>query len=224
MSQTTDQSLVERLRTGDTDALETLMARYAPRVYRLAHGITRSEGDAEEVVQDVFLSVFRKIHSFEGRSGFGTWIYRVTANAALIKRRGKRGQVEVSIEDWLPTFQEDGHREGDRATLLRDWSDSPEAEAITRETQAFVRRAIGELPDPYQVVVLLRDMEGLPNEEIAEILGETVAAVKSRLHRARMALRERLTQFFADPFAPVSLDPSSPEPGGCAGRSAPPPE
>jgi RNA polymerase sigma-70 factor (ECF subfamily) len=209
MSQSTDHSLVERLRTGDTDALEALMGRYAPRVYRLAHGITRSEPDAEEVVQDVFLSVFRKIESFEGRSGFGTWIYRVTANAALIKRRGKRAQVEVYLEDWLPTFQEDGHREGDRTMLLCDWSESPETEVLTRETQALVRRAIGELPDPYQVVVLLRDMEGLPNEEIAEILGETVASVKSRLHRARMALRERLTQLLAGPASAVTVRPSA---------------
>ena len=189
-----DGALVERLREGDAVALEALMSRYAARVFRLAHGITHSEADAEEVVQDVFLTVFRKIDSFEGRSSLGTWVYRVAANAALVKRRGKRAQVEVSLEDWLPTFKEDGHREGDRAMLLADWSNTPEERFLTRETQALVRGAIAGLPDPYQVVLLLRDMEGCSNDEIAEALGETVASVKSRLHRARMALRERLTR------------------------------
>ena len=209
MSDATELALVARLRDGDVEALEALMTRYASRVYRLAFGITRNDADAEEVVQDVFWSVFRKIGSFEGRSGFGTWIYRVTANAALIKRRGKRAQIEVYLEDWLPTFKEDGHREGDRALLLADWSDSPEAELASRETQALVRRAIAALPGPYQVVVLLRDMEGLPNEEIAEIVGETVASVKSRLHRARMALREQLTRLLARPAATTAPIPSA---------------
>jgi len=209
MSDATELALVARLRDGDVEALEAVMTRYAPRVYRLAFGITRNDADAEEVVQDVFWSVFRKIGSFEGRSGFGTWIYRVTANAALIKRRGKRAQIEVYLEDWLPTFKEDGHREGDRALLLADWSDSPEAELTSRETQALVRRAIAALPGPYQVVVLLRDMEGLPNEEIAEIVGETVASVKSRLHRARMALREQLTRLLARPAATAAPIPSA---------------
>jgi len=209
MSDATELALVARLRDGDVEALEALMTRYASRVYRLAFGITRNDADAEEVVQDVFWSVFRKIGSFEGRSGFGTWIYRVTANAALIKRRGKRAQIEVYLEDWLPTFKEDGHREGDRALLLADWSDSPEAELTSHETQALVRRAIAALPGPYQVVVLLRDMEGLPNEEIAEIVGETVASVKSRLHRARMALREQLTRLLARPAATTAPIPSA---------------
>ena len=192
-----DTVLVERLRQGDAAALEALMSRYAARVFRLAHGITHSEADAEEVVQDVFVTVFRKIDSFEGRSSLGTWVYRVAANAALVKRRGKRAQVEVSLEDWLPTFKEDGHREGDRAMLLADWSNTPEEEFLTRETQALVRGAIGSLPEAYQVVLLLRDMEGCSSEEIAEVLGETIASVKSRLHRARMALRERLTRSLA---------------------------
>src|SRR5262245_49319548 len=107
--------LVERLKDGDAEALETLMARYQARIYRVAFGITRREADAEEVVQDVFLSLFRKVDSFEGRASLGTWLYRVAMNAALIKRRGKRHEVEVFLEDCLPTFKDDGHREGDRS-------------------------------------------------------------------------------------------------------------
>src|SRR5262245_23720259 len=190
-------SLIDRLRGGDTMALEEVMERFAPRVHRLAFGITHNEADAEEVVQDVFLRLFRKIDSFEGRSALGTWIYRIAVNTALIKRRGKRAALEVLLEDHLPTFQKDGHREGDRAMLLADWSETPEAELLSSETRETVRRAIASLPDHYRVVLLLRDMEELSNEETAEILEDTVTSVKSRLHRARMALREQLTRSFA---------------------------
>ena len=110
----TEVMLIERLRAQDASVLEILMERYSPRIYRVAFGITRSHGDAEEVVQDVFLTLFRKIDSFEGRAALGTWLYRVAANASLIKRRGKRAEVEVHLEDYLPTFKADGHREGDR--------------------------------------------------------------------------------------------------------------
>ena len=170
------------------------MERYASRVYRLAHGITRNAADAEEVAQDVFLNLFRKIGTFEGRAALGSWIYRVTANAALIKRRGKRFEVEVPLEDHLPTFKEDGHRDGDRAYVLADWSQSPEEELLSRETRGLLNRALDELPDHYRAVLVLVDVEGLSNEEAAAALEESVASVKSRLHRARMTLRERVTR------------------------------
>jgi RNA polymerase sigma-70 factor (ECF subfamily) len=189
-----EDRLIERLRQGDTQALEAVMTRYSGRVYRLAFGITRNDADAEEIVQDVFLTLFRKIDTFEGRSALGTWIYRVTANAALIKRRGKRVELEVLLEDYLPRFLEDGHREGDRAFLCADWSQRPDEVAQGAETRAILTQALERLPDTYRAVVLLRDLEGLSNEEAAEMLGETVASVKSRLHRARMALREQLTR------------------------------
>jgi RNA polymerase sigma-70 factor, ECF subfamily len=189
-----EDRLIERLRQGDTQALEALMTRYSGRVYRLAFGITRNDTDAEEIVQDVFLTLFRKIDTFERRSALGTWIYRVTANAALIKRRGKRVELEVLLEDYLPRFLEDGHREGDRAFLCADWSQRSDEVAQGVETRAILTQALERLPDTYRAVVLLRDLEGLSNEEAAEVLAETVASVKSRLHRARMALREQLTR------------------------------
>jgi RNA polymerase sigma-70 factor (ECF subfamily) len=197
-------SLIDRLRGGDTVALEEVMEQFAPRVHRLAYGITRNEADAEEVVQDVFLRLFRKIDTFEGRSALGTWIYRIAVNTALIKRRGKRATLEVLLEDHLPTFKEDGHREGDRAMLLADWSDTPEEELLSSEAREAVRRMITALPDHYRVVLLLRDMEELSNEETAEILEDSVASVKSRLHRAWMALREQLTRSFARGAAPAT--------------------
>ena len=189
-----EAALVERLRDGDPAALALLMDRYASRVYRLAYGITRNEADAEEVVQDVFLTLARKIHSFEGRAALGSWIYRVTTNAALIKRRGKRAEVEVPLEDYVPKFLPDGHRAGDRALLLCDWSNTTEEELLSREVGTVLRQAIDGLPDHYRAVLVLRDVEGLSNEKAAEALGESVASVKSRLHRARMALREQVSE------------------------------
>ena len=197
MAAETETALVERLRGGDATALEAFMERYGSRVYRLAHGITRNEADAEEVVQDVFLSLFRKIDTFEGRAALGTWLYRVAANAALIKRRGKRFELEVPLEELLPTFLDDGHREGDRAWVLADWSNTPEEKLLSRETRAVLNRAIDALPDHYRAVLILRDVEGLSNEEIAEALEESVPTVKSRLHRARIALREQVTRSLA---------------------------
>jgi len=194
MGSETDVALIDRVRGGDAAALEGLMERFAPRVHRLAYGILRNEADTEEVVQDVFLSLFRNIEGFEGRSALGTWIYRITVNAALIKRRGKRVELEVFLEDHLPTFREDGHREGDRAMLLADWSETPEDELLSNETRRAVRNMIAALPEHYRIVLVLRDMEGLSNEETAEILEDSVSSVKSRLHRARMALREQVTR------------------------------
>jgi RNA polymerase sigma-70 factor, ECF subfamily len=192
-----DLALVARLQAGDTGGLERLMERHAARVYRLVHGITRNVADAEEVVQDVFLTVVRKIGDFEGRAALGTWIYRIAANAALNKRRGKRAEVELPWDDVLPTYTEDGHRAGDRAFVLADWSQAPDEELLSGERRAAVSRSLGALPDHYRAVLVLRDVEGVSSEEAADILGESVASVKSRLHRARMALREQLTRAFA---------------------------
>jgi RNA polymerase sigma-70 factor (ECF subfamily) len=189
-----ETTLIQRLRARDTSALETLMEQHAGRLYRVAFGITRDRSDADEVVQDVFLTLFNKVDSFEGRAALGSWLYRVTTNAALIKCRGKRARVEVKLEDCLPTFLADGHRAGERSFLLADWSQDPEADLVSKETRAVLDRAIRALPEHYRAVLILRDVEELSNEEIAEITGESVASVKSRLHRARMALRELLTR------------------------------
>jgi RNA polymerase sigma factor (sigma-70 family) len=190
----TDLMLVERLQSGDTTALGGLIDRHGSRIYRLALQITRNEADAEEVVQDVFLAVVRKIHTFEGRAALGSWLYRVATNTALLKIRSRRADREIPLESQLPSFLPDGHRAGDPAYLNADWSQTPEAEILSRETRDILQRAIDGLPDTYRAVLVLRDIEGLSNEEVAEEVGETVPAVKSRLHRARMSLREELTR------------------------------
>lgn len=190
----TDRALIERLRAQDETALEMLMERYTSRLYRVAFGITRSQSEAEEVVQDAFLTLFRRIGTFEGRAALGTWLYRVVANAALIKRRGKRAELEVSLEDYLPTFLADGHRAGDRTWLLADWSQTPEAALLSGEAREVLEDGLSLLPEHYRALLVLRDVEELSNEEAADILGESVSSIKSRLHRARMALREILTR------------------------------
>jgi len=194
VSEPSDLSLIQALQRGDAAALERLMERHAARAYRVAFGITRNSADAEEVVQDAFLALYQKADAFEGRAALSTWLYRVVTNAALMKRRGRRHEVEVSLEAQLPRFGEDGSRAGDMSVLTADWSQNPEADLLSRETREMLSRAIDALPDAYQTVLVLRDVEGLSNEEVAEIVGESVAAVKSRLHRARMALREALTR------------------------------
>ncbi|MGE5851422.1 MAG: RNA polymerase sigma factor [Candidatus Methylomirabilota bacterium] len=188
-----ESELVQRLRSGDQSALETLMERYASRVYRLAFGITRNASDAEEVVQDVFLTLFRKVHTFDGRSALGTWIYRISMNTALMKRRRQRTDRQVPLESQLPTFRPDGRREGDPAYLRADWSQTPESELLSQETREILHRGIDSLPALYRAVLVLRDIEGLSNQEVAKVVGASVPAVKSRLHRARLMVRERLT-------------------------------
>ena len=188
----TDLALVERLRAQDDSALEALMERYSSRLYRVAFGITRSHAEAEEVVQDTFLTLFRKIDTFEGRAALGTWLYRIAANAALIKRRGKRFELEVRLEDCLPTFLADGHREGDRTWLLADWSQTPEDELLSGEAREILEQALDRLPEHYRALLVLRDVEELSNEEVAGVLGESVSSVKSRLHRIRVKTRNAL--------------------------------
>ena len=206
MTGTTEAELIDRLRRRDTNALEILMQRHAARVYRVALGVTRNEADAEEVVQDVFLSLFEKIGAFEERAALGTWLYRVATNRALLRRRGKRLELEVSLEDQLPTFKDDGHRAGERSFLLADWSASAEDGMLSGETHALVRQAIDLLPPHYRTVVVLRDIEELSNEEAALIMNEPVSSVKSRLHRARMALREQITLLMTAAQVPLRAD------------------
>jgi RNA polymerase sigma-70 factor (ECF subfamily) len=189
-----DLALLARAAAGYGDALEALMTRFSSRAYRLAYGITRNSADAEEVVQDVFLQIVQKGAGFEGRAALGSWIYRITTNLSLNKRRGKRREVETSLDELLPTFAPDGHRAGDRAFLAADWSETPERELLSGEARRLLEEAIDRLPDHYRAVLVLKDVEELSNEEVAQVVGDTVPAVKTRLHRARMALREHLTR------------------------------
>lgn len=189
LSQLDDVALVERLKMRDRQALEELVRRHGAKIYGVALQITRDEHEAQEVVQDALVNVWNKIEFFEGRSALTSWLYRVTANAALMRlRRNKKFEQNISLdatrdEDELPVIS------------LPDVKSEPH-QALTRaELGERMRAAIDALAEPYRTTVLLADVEEMSMEEIAEAMGVTVAAVKSRLHRARLALRKALLPY-----------------------------
>jgi RNA polymerase sigma-70 factor (ECF subfamily) len=182
------QKLVELVRAGEEAAFEALLKRYQDKIYRLALSVTKSREDAEEVLQDVFLSVYRKIASFDGRSALSTWLYRICINRALMKLRG-RAPAHESIDQYLPQFAGGRH-----VQMIADWTEGAEDGLLRKERAQIVRQAIETLPPEYRVVLVLRDLEGLSNLEVAEVLETSVPAVKARLHRARLALRGRLEE------------------------------
>jgi RNA polymerase sigma-70 factor (ECF subfamily) len=189
-----DAALVESLRRRDPGAAEALVATYGDRVYRLAIRITGNEQDAEEVMQDAFWTATRKIDTFKGESAFGSWLYRVTANAAYQKLRGRHGRrQEVPWDDAAPMQDGDGHQGG----LSGDWSAKIEEPALQAELRAVLAAAIDDLPGDYRTAFLLHDVEGLSNPEIAEALSISLPAVKSRVHRSRLFLRRRLADYLA---------------------------
>jgi RNA polymerase sigma-70 factor, ECF subfamily len=188
-----DRELVEALRRGLPAAAERLVATYGSRAYRLAIAITRNGADAEEVVQDAFCSVIRSIETFRSESAFGSWLYRIVANAAYQKLRGRSARpVTISLDEVLPAFHENG-----RARPLADWSASLDDHTRRTELRLVLAAAIGELPADYRATFVLRDVEGLATAEVAETLGLTIPNVKSRLHRARLFLRQRLATHLA---------------------------
>ena len=187
-----DSQLVEALRLRASTAAESLVAAYGDRVHRLAIRITGSGPDADEAVQDAFWSVVRKIDAFRGDSSFGSWIYRITANAAYQKLRGRaRRRHEISLDEVIPPFPEDGRHAGP----ISDWSASIHDPAVQAELRAALASAIGELPVQYRAVSVLHDVEGLSMAEVAGSVGLTEAAVRSRVRRARLFMRKRLAIF-----------------------------
>src|SRR5438309_11406133 len=180
-----DAALVEQIRRGEAGAVEGLVGAYGDRVYRLAIRITGNASDAEEVVQDALWTASRKIDTFRGTAAFGSWVYRITANAAYQKLRGRRSRRhEVSWEDLAPTFDE----QGQHAEVAVDWSRRLKDPAIEGELKAVLGGAIDELPADYRTAFLLHDVEGLSNPEIAQTLRVKLGTVKSRVHRARLFL------------------------------------
>jgi RNA polymerase sigma-70 factor (ECF subfamily) len=192
-----DADLVEALRREETGAAEALVDRYADRVYRLAVRITGSNEDAEEVTQDALWTVVRKIHSFKGDSAFGSWVYRITANAAYMKLRARKAKGrEIALDDVVPSLDGDGaHFEP-----MDDWSRRVDERALQGELREVLESAIAELPPDYRTALVLHDIEGLSNPDIAEALEISLPAVKSRVHRSRLFLRKRLTEYL-DPVA-----------------------
>jgi RNA polymerase sigma-70 factor (ECF subfamily) len=188
-----DLALVERLRGGDESAFEALMERYEGKVYRLAAGMMKNREDALDAVQDAFLSVFRKIDTFKGESAFSTWLYRIALNAVYMRLRSRsRHDRTESLETHEEIFDPiTGHIRA----AIPDWSERADDAVLRKELGGVIREAVASMPDDYRAIFTLRDVEDLSNQQVAEILGLTVAATKTRLHRARLFLRERLSRY-----------------------------
>jgi len=187
-----DAALVEQMRRGEAGAVEGLVAAYGDRVYRLAIRITGNASDAEEVVQDALWAASRKIDTFRGTAAFGSWVYRITANTAYQKLRGKRSKrSEVSWQDLAPSFDD----KGQRMEVTVDRSKGPKDPAVEGELRSVLCGAIDELPVNFRTPFLLHDVEGLSNPEIAETLHLKLGTVKSRVHRARLFLQRRVADY-----------------------------
>jgi RNA polymerase sigma-70 factor (ECF subfamily) len=187
-----DDELVKSSQGGETRAFDELVRRYRDRVYRLSYKILRHEDDAAEALQDAFLSAFRGIKNFKSESTFSTWLYRIATNASLMKYRKRRDGM-VSLDQSQSRDNESGE-----ALQLPDWSTQPLEELLDSELDTVLREGVDLLPEDDREVFVKRDIVGLSNQEVADELGLTVAAVKSRLHRARMKLRDRLNRYFSD--------------------------
>ena len=183
-----EPTLLERLRAGEEQAYEELVRSYGGRLLAVARRFLPVEEDARDAVQDAFLSAFRGVHRFEGNAQLSTWLHRIVVNASLMKLRTRRRHPELSIEDLLPGYLEDGHFERPASPWRTEDLDPAERD----ELRELVLRSIHSLPEGHRNVLLLRDIEDFDTEEAAELLQISPGAVKTRLHRARQALRELL--------------------------------
>jgi RNA polymerase sigma-70 factor (ECF subfamily) len=181
--------LVQRVKQGDQQAFETLYRRHVSMVYRHALRIVGNAEEAEEIVQEVFLTLYEKAKTFRGESAFSTWFYRLTVNRALMKLRRRKRSKEIALDDYMPRYQEDGHH---LVQPVVDWSQDPGGRLDSAELQRACREALDQLPPVDKAVVVLSDLDGLANREIGKTLGLSVPAVKARLHRARLFLRGKL--------------------------------
>lgn len=185
-----ESALVERARAGDAGAFTELVKRYERKVYRLARQITQSDEDAEDVLQEAFLKAYSHLDSFQGQSKFYTWIVRIAVNEALMKLRKRRSDRTVPLDEPVETDEDQIVRE------IAVWDEDPEQKYSQEELREILNQAIGSLKEDFRTVFLLRDVEELSTEETAEALKISIPAVKSRLLRARLQLREKLTRFF----------------------------
>ncbi len=190
-----DPELVKLAQQGDNRAFDELVKRYENKVYRLTFKILRHEDDAGEAMQDAFMSAYRGLKNFKSDSTFSTWLYRVATNAALMKYR-KRRDGHISLEQ-SQSYDEDADR-----LEIPDWSALPDEDLLTGELDDILAEGLSRLPDELREVFVMRDIEELSNSDVAERLQLTVPAVKSRLHRARLQLRDRLNRYFQDRMKP----------------------
>jgi RNA polymerase sigma-70 factor, ECF subfamily len=190
-----DRALLNRAQAGDISAFEELVGRHQDRVYGLALRMTRSEPDAAEIAQDTFLSAYQHLPEFRGEAAFGSWVHRIAANNALMRLRHQRVLEVVTEDPAEPEFTERGSLAEYPET---DWSRRADDKILDDELGRAIREATDSLAEGYREVFLLKDVEGMSYEEISEMLGISVPAVKSRLHRARLALRQAIDDFYKE--------------------------
>jgi RNA polymerase sigma-70 factor, ECF subfamily len=186
----TEMALVHAAKAGDLNAFEQLVKRYDRNVFRIAQHITQNREDAEDVVQDAFLKAFKNLKNFQENSKFYTWLVRIAVNEALMKLRRRKTSKTVSMDEDVETDEGSVPRE------FADWAPNPEQQFNQAELNDILTRTIQGLPSGFRTVFVLRDVEGMSTEETAEMLGLSVPAVKSRLLRARLQLRDRLSKYF----------------------------
>lgn len=192
-----DEELVARARARDVPAFEELVGRHEEKVYRLAMRFVRDDMDASEILQETFLSAWRNLDRFEGRAQFASWLHRVAVNAALMLLRSRRRHPEIAVEDVTPEML--GEAAAQAGPVLgsgTDWSKQPDERFQSEELRRYLQNAVDALPQSQRSVFLLRDVEGLSTEETAELMSLTIPTVKTRLHRARLALRQAITEYF----------------------------
>lgn len=190
-----DARLLARLRAKEPAAFDELLAMATGPMLAVARRMLPVEQDAQDAVQSAFLNMVRSLDSFDGRSLLTTWLHRITVNACLMILRTRRRRPETRISDLLPTFETDGHQ----SLPAAPWNPDEPSGIEREELLATVRECIDQLPDHYRVVLMLRDIEGLDTEQTADALGMTTHAVKTRLHRARQALRSLLDPLLRNP-------------------------
>ena len=185
-----ESSLVALSRQGDTGAFGELVRRYEGNIFRLAQHVTQNREDAEDVLQETFMKAYEHLDQFQGNSKFYTWIVRIAVNQALMKLRRRKTDKSVSLDETIDTWEDTMVRE------IAAWDEDPERRYTREELGGILDTAVQSLEPPYRSVFTLRDIDELSTEETAEALGLSVPAVKSRLLRARLQLREKLTRYF----------------------------
>lgn len=185
-----EQALVDRARAGDAMAFSALVDKYERKIFRLAKHITQNDEDAEDVLQESFMKAYSNLDTFQGQSKFYTWLVRISVNEALMKLRKRKSDRTVSLDEPHETEEDTVTRE------IAVWEDDPEQKYSREELRGILDKAVDSLKPGFRTVFVLRDIEELSTEETAEALGISIPAVKSRLLRARLQLRERLTRLF----------------------------
>jgi RNA polymerase sigma-70 factor (ECF subfamily) len=191
MEKLTDMELVEIAKAGSQAAFEMLIGRYANKAYGLCFRLTRNKDDAEEALQDTFVNVYTKLRNFEGKSAFASWLFRVTANTALMKLRKRRQHSRTSLVSDLSEYEQEKVSEAKNNPLYE-----PDNATNHAHLSRALKEAIEKLPEEFRAVFMLRDVDGMSTKAVGKILNLSEPAVKSRLHRSRLLLRRKLSAFY----------------------------